>query len=129
MHKKEGRNSQASNQGASLPEECWHGQEEFQSAVRSWAARIGVQQPTVQFQVIPRSWATTDLESGVMSVASEVLAIPKSLGEYVIIHEMVHLLVPQARHGRLFKLFLDCYLPDWREREAQLQTHAQKAVC
>jgi predicted metal-dependent hydrolase len=44
--------------------------------------------------------------------------LPKPLGEFVVVHELVHLLVPN--HGRVFKSFLYAYLPDWEEREHQL---------
>jgi hypothetical protein len=41
------------------------------------------------------------------------------LAEFVIVHELVHLLVPN--HGKVFKCFMYAYLPDWEEREQQLQ--------
>jgi hypothetical protein len=34
-----------------------------------------------------------------------LLTMPKDLGEFVIVHELVHLLAP--KHGRLFKLFMN----------------------
>lgn len=128
MHK-QGQTSNDSDQSTVPLEECWHGEEELRSAVRSWATHIGVQQPKVRLQAIPKVWATMDVEQVVMNLAAEVVTIPKWLGEYIIIHELVHLLVPQAKHGRLFKLFLDCYMPNWREREARLQLYAHKVIC
>lgn len=44
------------------------------------------------------------------------------LGEFVIVHELVYLLAP--KHGKLFKSFMNAYLPDWEKREQQLQRHA-----
>lgn len=49
----------------------------------------------------------------------EVLDLPRELGEFVIVHELVHLLAPN--HGRVFKAFLSAYLPDWPQREARLR--------
>ena len=51
-----------------------------------------------------------------------LLTMPKDLGEFVIVLELIHLLVP--KHGRLFKLFMHAYLPDWEERERRLREHA-----
>ena len=42
-----------------------------------------------------------------------------ALGEFVIVHEFVHLLAPI--HGRLFRSFMHAYLPDWEERQQDLQ--------
>ncbi|WP_238360794.1 M48 family metallopeptidase [Iningainema tapete] len=38
---------------------------------------------------------------------------------FVIVHELVHLLVPNQ--GKRFKCFMYVYLPDWEEREQRLQ--------
>ena len=50
--------------------------------------------------------------------STDLLALPKSLGEFVSVPELVHLLV--ANHGRVFKLFMHAYLPDWEERKQRL---------
>jgi len=48
------------------------------------------------------------------------------LGEFVIVHELVHLLAPN--HGRVFKSFMHAYLPDWEERELRLREFAHREV-
>jgi predicted metal-dependent hydrolase len=48
-----------------------------------------------------------------------LLTLPKELGEFVIVHELVHLLAPN--HGKVFKLFLHAFMPDWEERERELR--------
>jgi len=48
--------------------------------------------------------------------------VTKNLGEFVIVHELVHQLAPN--HGKVFKLFMRAYLPDWEEREQKLQVYA-----
>ena len=54
--------------------------------------------------------------------STDLLALARSLGEYVIVHELIHLLAPN--HGKVFKSFLFAYLPDWEERQQALQQHA-----
>jgi predicted metal-dependent hydrolase len=39
----------------------------------------------------------------------ELLEIPKFLGEFVIVHEVVHIIAPN--HGKVFKSFMFAYLP------------------
>ena len=69
-------------------------------------------------------WASIST-AGRLTLNTELLALPRSLGEYVIVHELVHLLAPN--HGRLFKSFLYAYLPDWEERQRALQQHTSRS--
>lgn len=62
------------------------------------------------------------LQPGWLTLDSILLSMPKAQGEFVIVHELVHLLAP--KHGKLFKLFMHAYLPDWEERERRLQEYA-----
>ena len=57
--------------------------------------------------------------AGRLTLDTDLLAIPSPLAEYVVVHELIHLLAPN--HGKVFKSFLTAYLPDWREREQRLR--------
>jgi hypothetical protein len=59
---------------------------------------------------------------GRLTLNSELIELPKELGEFVIVHELVHRLAPN--HGRVFKSFMHAYLPDWETREAKLNAFA-----
>lgn len=98
----------------------WHDDEEIRWTVRQWAVRLGVKAPQVRFQSMKTKWAA--ISGGWMTLDADLLGIPKDLGEFVIVHELVHQLVPN--HGKVFKLFLDAYIPDWEEKERQLQAYA-----
>jgi len=62
-------------------------------------------------------WASMST-AGRLTLNSELLTLPRSAGEYAIVHELVHLLAPN--HGKVFKSFMAAYLPDWEEREKAL---------
>jgi len=68
-----------------------------------------------------RKWASIST-SGRLTLNNELLDLPKPLGEFVVVHELVHLLAPN--HGRVFKSFMHAYLPDWQQRERALQPFA-----
>jgi predicted metal-dependent hydrolase len=55
---------------------------------------------------------------GRLTLNAELLDLPKDLGEFVIVHELVHLLAPN--HGKVFKSFMHAYMPDWESREDRL---------
>lgn len=63
---------------------------------------------------------------GRLTLDAQLLRLPKELGEFVIVHELAHLLAPN--HGRVFKSFMLAYLPDWEDREQRLQSRSQKRV-
>jgi predicted metal-dependent hydrolase len=56
---------------------------------------------------------------GRLTLNAELLDLPKDFGEFVIVHELVHLLAPN--HGKVFKSFMHAYMPDWEKREQGLQ--------
>jgi hypothetical protein len=56
--------------------------------------------------------------AGILTLANDLLSLPRPLVEYVICHELLHLQVPH--HNRLYYLLLDLYLPDWRQRKQEL---------
>jgi predicted metal-dependent hydrolase len=62
-------------------------------------------------------WASIST-AGRLTPNTDLLALPKPLGELVIVHELVHLLAPN--HDLVFKRFLYAYLPDWEERKRAL---------
>jgi predicted metal-dependent hydrolase len=97
----------------------WDTSDELRWAVRHWAARIGVSSPRVTLRPMRRKWASIST-TGRLTLDTGLLALPRSLGEAVIVHELVHLLVPN--HGKVFKSFMAAYLPDWEQRERELRT-------
>jgi len=105
--------------------EHWHDVEELRWAVRHWATRIGVRSPQVHLRTMKRKWASMSTV-GRLTLDTHLVRLPKELGEFVIVHELVHLLAPN--HGRVFKSFMLAYLPDWEEREERLNTLGTRAV-
>ena len=99
----------------------WHDAHDLRWAVRHWATRIGVKVAQIHLRPMRRKWASIST-SGRLTLNTELLDLPRELGEYVVVHELVHLLAPN--HGRVFKSFLLAYLPDWERRERLLQASA-----
>jgi predicted metal-dependent hydrolase len=99
-------------------DDCWQDAEELKWAARNWAARIGVKVPQIHLRQMSRKWASIST-SGRLILNSELLEMPKLLGEFIIVHEVVHIIAPN--HGKVFKSFMFAYLPDWQERERRLR--------
>jgi predicted metal-dependent hydrolase len=88
--------------------------------IRHWAQRIGVKPTRVQIQRMTTKWASCST-GGRLSFSTDLLDQPQAFREVVIVHELLHLVVPN--HGKLFKSLMKAYVPDWEQRAAdQLRT-------
>ena len=96
----------------------WYDPDELKWAARQWATKIGVRLRQVHTRQMKTKWASIST-AGRLTLNTDLLKIPRELGEYVIVHELVHLLAPN--HGKVFKSFLSAYMPDWESREEELK--------
>lgn len=97
----------------------WQDADELRWATRHWATRIGVRIKQIHVRGMRSKWASMST-SGRLTLNTDLIDMPKPLGEFVIVHELVHLMVPN--HGKLFKSYMTAYMPEWQEREKKL-TH------
>jgi len=108
---------------AAVDNATWQDAEELRWAARHWAARIGVKPTRIQLRPMHSKWGSIST-AGRLTLNTELIELPRSLGEFVIVHELVHLLAPN--HGRVFKSFIRAYLPDWQQRERELRQVGKK---
>jgi predicted metal-dependent hydrolase len=81
--------------------------------LEEWAARIGVKPKRVQIQRMTTKWASCST-AGRICLSTELLSEAEPFREFVIVHELLHLMVPN--HGKLFKSLMTAYMPDWEKR-------------
>lgn len=79
----------------------------FKAEVKAWARRIGVEPAEIHIRPMRRKWASCS-SKGRLTFDVELLRQPAAFRAEVIIHELLHLKVPN--HGRLFKALLRAYL-------------------
>jgi len=85
---------------------------DFKAQVEGWAAAIGVRPTRVQIQRMTTKWASCST-SGRICFSSDLLRENAAFRELVVVHELLHLRVPN--HGKLFKSLLSAYLPGWEK--------------
>lgn len=93
--------------------------ETFKAEVWKWAAKVGVSPKQVRIQRMTRKWASCS-RRGRLSFNMDLLSEARSFRRYVIVHEVLHLKVPN--HGRLFKALLDAYAPELASQMTLHQT-------
>jgi predicted metal-dependent hydrolase len=84
--------------------------------VRELAPAIGVRPSRVDVREIGKWGYCT--RGGRLSFSWQLIALPERLREYVVIHELVHLV--EFNHSRAFKEKLANFVPDFRKREREL---------
>jgi predicted metal-dependent hydrolase len=75
------------------------------------ASRVFVQRMKTQ-------WGSCTPESGYIRLNTDLAKKPPECLEYIVVHELVHLLEPT--HGTRFTDLMDLYLPRWPEVRRQL---------
>ncbi len=83
----------------------------FKERVSAWALKVRVKPKQVRLQSMTRKWASCSTE-GRVSFSLDLLQEPISFQDYVIVHELIHLKVPN--HGKLFRSLLMAHLPGRR---------------
>ncbi len=91
--------------------------DDIREKVYFWRDKIGVEISEIQLRNMKKKWASIST-NGRLTLNKELINLPNSLVEYVIVHELVHLLVPN--HGKLYKAYMTSYLPDWQGRSMLL---------
>src|SRR5438552_8415845 len=85
--------------------------DELKAAVCNWAAKIKARPKQIRIQRMTRKWASCS-GNGRVTFNSELFRQPYRFQEFVIVHELLHLKIPN--HGKLFKTLLKAYLPNLR---------------
>ncbi|MCU0857807.1 MAG: M48 family metallopeptidase [Pontiellaceae bacterium] len=81
--------------------------EALKDEVRRWAEVIGVTPAQIRIQKMKTKWASCS-PKGWISLNRDLLEERSKLQEEVIVHELLHLKVPN--HGKLFKRLFSSYL-------------------
>jgi predicted metal-dependent hydrolase len=86
--------------------------------IRKWEPKLGVKVSAYFLQRMKTKWGSCNHRAGHIRLNTELVKKPKDLLEYVIVHEIAHLLEP--RHNERFVAILDQNYPGWREARSEL---------
>lgn len=86
--------------------------------IAKWEVKLGVSVSGYFLQRMKTKWGACNHRAGNIRLNTELVKKPKDLLEYVVVHEMVHLLEPT--HSDRFVAALGEHYPTWREARAEL---------
>ncbi len=81
--------------------------EVFKAEVRAWSRRMDVEPKEVHIRPMKRKWASCS-SNGRLTFSTDLLGEPAAFRAEVIVHELLHLKVPN--HGKIFRSLLRAYL-------------------
>ena len=102
----------------------WKDKQEFKSRVLDWAGRLDVKVRSLSVRPMSSKWASCST-AGNLNFNSELLGIDRAVGDYVIVHELLHFSVPH--HGKLWKSLMRAHLGNFEIFERKLQKACRPA--
>ena len=94
----------------------------FTEQVEKWIPRFerfGVKKPQVIVRKMKSRWGSCTAK-GKITLNFKLIQVPKKLIDYVIVHELCHLI--EHSHSNEFYALLSRIMPDWEERREKLNS-------
>lgn len=86
--------------------------------IATWEPRLQVKVVRYHLQRMKTKWGSCSPESASIRLNTELAKKPSGCLEYIVVHEMVHLLEPT--HNPRFRTLMDLHYPNWRQARDQL---------
>ncbi|WP_310489487.1 SprT family zinc-dependent metalloprotease [Chamaesiphon sp. VAR_69_metabat_338] len=86
--------------------------------IDKWERLMGVSVTSFSVRKMKTKWGSCTPSLGTIRFNLELAKKPAECLEYVVVHELVHLLEPS--HNSRFVAFMDSFLPQWRFYQAEL---------
>lgn len=86
--------------------------------IRRWQPKLGVEVGGYFLQRMKTKWGSCNHRARHIRLNTELVKKPKDLLEYVVVHEMLHLIAPT--HSEQFLRLMTKHYPTWREARAEL---------
>ncbi len=84
----------------------------YRQLIAKWERVLGVQVRQVFVQQMKTKWGSCNPRARTIRLNTELAKKPKECLEYIVLHEMIHLLEP--KHGDRFVSLMDQFMPRWQ---------------
>lgn len=92
--------------------------ENFASLLAKWEPRVGVQVAELRIRRMRTRWGTCNAPARRIWLNLELAKKPRQCLEYILVHEMVHLLV--RHHNDAFRALMTSLFPMWQQCRKEL---------
>lgn len=95
-------------------------QDRLPALIDKWERNIGVKVNELRIRKMKTRWGTCNRRARRIWLNLELMKKPATCLEYVVVHELVHLL--ERKHNNRFRALMDKYLPGWRNHKDELNS-------
>lgn len=95
-------------------------EEYFQKNIEKYNAIVKLEIKAVRIRSMKTRWGSCNPKKSYINLNLELIKKPKSSIEYVIFHELVHLI--HNDHSKNFYNYLSLHMPDWQRRKNKLES-------
>jgi predicted metal-dependent hydrolase len=103
----------------------WQSKEELKARVRYWENKLDIPTKSIAIRPMKKKWASWST-NGALTLNSDLLGFAREVTDYVIVHELLHFLVPN--HGKLWKSLMRAHLGDYERLENKLAKASRQEI-
>ena len=104
-----------------LDQECKTVVNEVMEDLYPLVKKYGIENPTLRIRDMETRWGSCLAKKKIITLNKRLLESPRNCIEYVVMHELCHLIHPN--HSKQFYSFLTMLMPDWKERKVYLDNN------
>ena len=105
-----------------LDQECKTVFNEVMGDLYPLVKKYGIEKPILRIRDMETRWGSCLTKKRIITLNKRLLESPRNCIEYVVMHELCHLIHPN--HSKQFYSFLTMLMPDWKERKDYLDKSA-----
>jgi len=90
----------------------------FQKAIDKYQSIVNIDINRIRIRKMKTRWGSCNPSKSYINLNLELIKKPKVAIEYVIFHELTHLI--HHNHGKNFYNYLSLHMPDWKKRKEKL---------
>ncbi len=91
----------------------------FKKIIAKYSSIVNVNIQNIRIRQMKTRWGSCNSAKSYINLNSELIKKPSNAIEYVIFHELSHLV--HSNHSREFYNYLSTYMPDWQKRKSRLE--------
>jgi len=99
----------------------WRDKKQFKARVYEWAGKLDVRVHSLAVRPMRNKWASCST-AGNLNFNEELLSLSREIGDYVIVHELLHFRVPD--HSKLWKSLMRVHLGPYERLESRIKVAA-----